>query len=109
MSEFDHELRRLLSRKEPPAGFAERVLRQIEPRAQPGVDAAPRWHFVRWAAAAALVAAVAGGLQYRAWRQEQAAGQLAREQVVQALQLAGSKLQLVQAKINRLHESGRNP
>jgi hypothetical protein len=111
MSEFDHELRRLLSRREPPAGFAERVLGRTEPAVPPVVRPAlrPRSRFVRWAAAAALVAAAAGVLEYRERRREQAAGEAARDQVVQALQLAGSKLQLVQAKINRLHEPSRNP
>jgi hypothetical protein len=107
MRELDHELRRLLSRKEPPDGFAERVLRRAQPAEQRSALPAPRRHFVRWAMAAALVAAVTGGMEYRE-RRQRAAGEAARAQVVQALQIAGSKLQLVQTKLNRLHEPSRN-
>ncbi|HVH29220.1 MAG TPA: hypothetical protein VM818_20840 [Vicinamibacterales bacterium] len=115
MTELDDELRKMMGRVEPPGGFAERVLRRAgkpsatETRANLPSTKSSTPAFVRWAVAAALVAAVAGGLEYRARRQEQAAGEAAREQVVQALQIAGSKLQLVQTKINRLHETGRNP
>ena len=107
MRDLDHELRRLLSRPEPPDGFAERVLRGARPVAQRPAAAPPRRHVVRWAMAAVLVAAVAGGMEYRG-RRERAQGEAARAQVVQALQIAGSKLQLVQTKINRLYEPSRN-
>jgi hypothetical protein len=60
--------------------------------------------FIQWAAAAALVAAVAGGFEYIAKQEQRAEGEAARERVVLALHIAGSKLQLVQTKINRLHE-----
>jgi len=57
-----------------------------------------------------VVLAVGGaGIQYRAAqieraRAEQAAGEAARQRVMLALQIAGTKLQLVQSRINRLHE-----
>jgi hypothetical protein len=105
MTKLDDELRRVLGREEPPAGFAERVLRRAESGSRP----ARRIPFMRWAAAAALVAAMAGAAQYRAARRERAAGEAAKEQVVQALQIAGSKLHLVQTKINRLHEPAVSP
>jgi hypothetical protein len=107
MKDLDAELRRMLGRREPPPGFTERVLRRSE--WVPGAVTTRRSLLVRWAAAAALVAAVAGGLEYRARRQEQAAGQAAKEQVIQALQIARNKLQLVQAKIHQLHEPSRSP
>jgi hypothetical protein len=50
------------------------------------------------------VAAVAGGFDYVAKQEQRAEGEAARERVVLALHIAGSKLQLVQTKINRLHE-----
>jgi hypothetical protein len=65
---------------------------------------------VSWLAAAAVVLGVGGaGIQYRAAqieraRAEQAAGEAARQRVMLALQIAGTKLQLVQSRINRLHE-----
>ena len=59
--------------------------------------------FVQWAAAAALVAAIAGGINYVARQKERAEGEAARERVMLALHIAGTKLQLVQTKINQLH------
>ena len=129
LKDMDDELKHALGREEPPAGFAERVLRRVgdQPAGEPsrlrpfgpgitggskgpalqGVSAPAarsRLPFVQWAAAAALVAAVAGGIQYRAKQRERAEGEAAKERVVQALHIAGTKLQLVQTKINRLHE-----
>jgi hypothetical protein len=63
-----------------------------------------RLPFVQWAAAAALVAAVAGGVNYIAKQEERAEGEAAKERVVLALHIAGSKLQLVQTRISRMHE-----
>ena len=122
MRNLDDELKKVLPRVEPPAGFAERVLRRTRghvpvdpPRPFELVTAPPRpvaprpaspWY--RLAAAAALIAAFGGGaMEYRAVQKERAeriAGEAAGEKVVQALQIAGSKLQIVQAKINQLHE-----
>ena len=63
-----------------------------------------RLPFIQWAAAAALVAAVAGGANYIAKQEERAEGEAAKERVVQALHIAGTKLQLVQTRISRMHE-----
>jgi hypothetical protein len=60
--------------------------------------------FLHWAAAAALVAAVAGGVDYVAKQKDRAEGEAAKDRVVQALHIAGAKLQLVQTKITQLHE-----
>jgi len=69
-----------------------------------------RGSFVRWLAAAAVVVAAAGaGVQYRTAhleraRAERAQGEAAGREVVLAMQIAGSKLQLVQTKIARMHQ-----
>ena len=60
--------------------------------------------FIQWAAAAALVVALAGGVDYIAKQEERAEGEAAKERVVLALHIAGSKLQLVQSRISRMHE-----
>ena len=119
MREVDTELKNALRREEPPAGFADRVLQRVaEPAAErnrPGPigpalqgagGAATRFNrpVIQWAAAAALVAAVAGGFDYVAKQKERADGETAKERVVLALHIASSKLQLVQTRINRLHE-----
>ena len=112
--DLDDELKNALRREEPPDGFAERVLgRLAEPlqaehraRAFPlsSIQTGAGSHIKQWAAAAALVAAVAGGIQYRTAQKERAEGEAARARVMLALHIAGSKLQLVQTKINRMHE-----
>jgi hypothetical protein len=103
MRNIDDELRNVLRREEPPDGFADRVLqRAARGRVQQRQTNRP---LVRWAAAAVIVASVAGGVQYRAVqqeREERIRGEAAKEQVVQALRIAGSKLQLVQAKIKEI-------
>ena len=117
MRNLDDELKNVLRRVEPPAGFADRVLRRttIQAPARPlelvtGTRTMARrppsvWY--RFAAAAALVAALGGAVEYRQLRQERTerlAGEAAKEKVVLALHIASSKLQIVQTKINRLHE-----
>lgn len=104
----DDEIRRALRRVEPPAGFAERVLRRA---AEGGASmVAPRrgpmrrllvGPVVHWATAAALALAVAGGVWYRAGQRRQAQGEEAKRQVLLSLRIAGSKLQFVQAKVNQ--------
>lgn len=106
MRNMDDELRNALRREDPPQGFADRVLQraalgEVQPRPATRAD----WPFMRLAAAAAIVAALAGGFQYRAVvqeREERIRGEAAKEQVIQALRLAGSKLQLVQSKVKEI-------
>lgn len=125
MRDVNDELSAALRREEPPAGFAERVLNRVAEQASaeqasaelsrsgpfgPALRSAAdtptrsKVSFIHWAAAAAFVAAVAGGLEYVAQQEQRAEGEAARERVVLALHIAGNKLQLVQTKINRLHE-----
>jgi len=117
MRNLDDELKNVLRRVEPPAGFADRVVRRttVQPSARPfelvtGTRTTARrppsvWY--RFAAAAALLVALGGAVEYRQLQQERAerlAGEAAKEKVVLALHIASSKLQIVQTKINRLHE-----
>jgi hypothetical protein len=99
INDVHRELRKALRREEAPVGFAEEVVRRAS-----ATPPAARGGLFRLAAAAALIAAVAGGIEYRAVRRERAEGEAAKAQVVLALHLAGSKLQLVQARINRIGE-----
>jgi hypothetical protein len=104
MRELDEELRRLTRREQPPPGFAERVLRRVaDETATPGRDERRAW-LLRLTAAAILVIGVAGVLQYRTVQEERerARGEAAREQVLEALRIAGSKLHTVQEKIREL-------
>jgi hypothetical protein len=112
MKELDDGLRDALRRESPPVGFAERVLQRAGESGRQGDPAQPRplrWSprrpLVRLAAAAALVAAVAGGIQYRnveRARAERAAGEAAKEEVIKALRITASTLQVVQEKVREV-------
>jgi hypothetical protein len=122
MKNLDDELRNALRREEPPAGFADRVLSRVAEHPEHAQMRGPdpthvsrsasvetastrsKLSFTHWAAAAALVAAVAGGFDYLAKQKERAEGEAATARVMLGLQIAGTKLQLVQTKISRLHE-----
>jgi hypothetical protein len=79
MDWLEQELAQALARKEPAAGFDGRVRARLH--------RGPRWMAI---AATVLVMMGAG----EAWRQHE--GQLAKEQVMTAMRIAGSKLNRVQ-------------
>jgi len=82
MDWLEQELAKALARKEPAAGFDGRVRARMHRR--------PRWLAI---AATILVMMGAG----EAWRQHR--GQLAKEQVMTAMRIAGSKLNRVQLQL----------
>ena len=84
MNELEDELRSVLRRENPPAGFAARVL------ARAGS------HWRRWAAAgiaAGLLLSV-GSFEYRQYE-----GRKAKDQLLLAIGIAGSKLNIAQKKV----------
>jgi len=91
MSEFEQDLRSALRREEPPAGFTERVL------ARAGVKAAPRRTAWMAAAIAACLLLSIGGFEYRQYQ-----GRKAKNELLLALEIAGSKLNLAEQKISDL-------
>lgn len=105
------DLRDALRRVDPPAGFADRVIRNVQ-NVRPKPDATKVWSskpaspFARWAIAAALVAAVSGGAWYRVEERRRAEGEEARRQVLLSLNIAGSKLRSIEMKVNN-HEEER--
>ena len=82
MDWLEQELAQALARKEPAAGFDGRV--------RAGIHRRPQW----LAIAATILVMIGGG---EAWRQHQ--GQVAKEQVMTALRIAGSKLNRVQVQV----------
>lgn len=103
---WDEALRHALRRREPPPGFAERVLERL--RSQP---AAPeqwprRWSWVAVAASIALL--LAGGWQYREYRQR-LRGEQAREQLLEALQITAAKLEALRDRIHRIGHAAPAP
>ena len=100
MTNLDDELREALRRKAPDEAFVKRVLRRI-----PDQQHALRKTVVQWVAAAAIVVAIGGAIQYAAAehaREERARGEAAAEQLREALRITGTKLQVVQAKFKEI-------
>jgi hypothetical protein len=105
MDRFEEELREALRREDPPEGFARRVLARVERRERrnswlrwPAVFHAPA---LRWATALAAFALAVGVYDYRR-KAEQAEGERARQEVMQALRITGSKLRLAEAKVKSI-------
>jgi len=90
MDWLEEELKQALARKEPDPGFDARVQRRVSRR-----PAAPRW----LAAAAAVLVIAGGGAIYRRHQGEQA-----KQQVMLAMKIAGSKLNEAQARIQAIGE-----
>ena len=88
---IDTELKDVLRRKDPPAGFADRVLQRLETgKAQ---TAPTHWRF-RALAAAALLAFALGGLGVHA-------AVRARNEVLTAMRIASHKVADAQRAVNR--------
>ena len=109
MNRLEDALKHALRQEEAPEGFADRVLNCV---AKPSINEPATRRFwrglfaqplVRWAAAAAVCAAVViCGIQYRQAQQERAEGEAAKQQLVLALRIAGSKLQLAKSKVQQI-------
>ncbi len=92
MNDFEDRLREALQRREPPAGFAERVIAQVPSRR------APVW--TRWRPMAAIAAGLVlmfSALLYERHRAEQA--EAANRQLMYALRLAAKKIERVQHRV----------
>jgi hypothetical protein len=107
---LEDELRSLLRRKEPPAGFTERVLSKVQtaPARRAAwrerllsVFASPR---LRWAAGGALACIVlaVGGVRYRQYRRAKVEGEIAKEQVMVALRIASAKLNVALKQVREV-------
>ncbi len=88
MDWLEQELVNALARKEPSAGFDARVRARLHSR--------PRW----LATAATIVVMVGAGSAWREWREwREYRGQQAKEQVMTAMRIAGTKLNRVQMQL----------
>jgi hypothetical protein len=96
MNEFEDRLREALQRREPPSGFAERVIARVPPRR------APVW--TRWrslAAIAAVLLVMFSALLFERYRQVERAerAEAANRQLMFALRLAVEKIERVQHRV----------
>ena len=80
MEELEQHLKAVLHRIDPPPGFEARAVRR---RSRPSL---------KWAAALATAAMIVAGVYWQ--------GEIAKERVMVALKLTGTKLQQIQEKVD---------
>jgi len=116
-SRSEDALKRAMRRQPAPDGFADRVLARVAEQSSTESGPARRdswWRvfsqpLVRWGTAGALAAAlIAGGLHYHQVQhdkveRERAQGEAAKQQLMLALRIASSKLQLAKSKVNEIN------
>jgi len=108
MKDFEDQLREVLRPPDVPAGFANRVMAKL-PEAYP--MAAPRPMLRRvalWAAAAVICAGSIAAWQVERARDERVRGEKAREQVMLALRITGSKLNQAQSRVRQVSADGES-
>jgi uncharacterized protein HemX len=103
MSQFERDLKESLKRREPPPGFAERVLAHTYATEKPG--------FFGWrglvAVAALVLLMVGGGFFVQEQRRQAQAKEMAeqkKEQLMAALRITGSKLRLVEQRLDAIRQ-----
>jgi len=98
MNQFERDLRESLRRREPPAGFAAKVLARTR---DTEVQSVFSW---RWLAVAALVVFMVGGTLFIQKQQQQVEKERAKEQLMVALRITGSKVKEVQDRLTAIQE-----
>lgn len=112
MNNFEQNLRRALQRQDPPAGFADRVLARAkqgsqEKSARQTIWAAlDSWGGLRWATACALCVLLAASGALYEHDIQQRRGEAAKEQLMLALRITGSKLQIAQQSLEQIGATG---
>ena len=110
MTPFEQQLKEALARKEPSQDFAKRVLEKTNER-QPGVRQKVRtWWFGRaWVwrlvPAMAALALVSGGAMYRE-HERTVQGEMAKDKLLIAMRIAGSKLHETQQQVIGIQYKG---
>jgi len=106
-----------LRREDAPEGFVLKVLARAEQQNSAANDAQrTSWlsifsqPLLRWSAVAAVtICLVIGGIYYRNLQRQRAEGEAAKQQLMLALRIAGSKLQLAKEKVNEINTSRPEP
>ena len=109
---LEDALRNALHREDAPEGFVLQVLARAQQQNAAHEAHRTSWlsifsqPLVRWAALAAVsVCLVIGGVHYRNLQRQRAEGEAAKQQLMLALRIAGSKLQLAKEKVNEINIS----
>jgi hypothetical protein len=98
MSQFERDLRESLRRRDPPGDFAAKVFARTR---EPESRSIFSW---RWLAVAALLVLTIGGTMFIREQQRQAESEQAKEQLMVALRITGSKLTEVQARLDEIQQ-----
>jgi len=98
MNDFEDLLREELRRREPPAGFAERVMARV-PVKRSGPFLMVRWRSALAIAAVLLVTISAGLFEYHRQVERAHRAEEANRQLMFALKLAAEKIQRVQNRV----------
>ena len=113
---LEDALKTALRRENVPDGFAAHVLAQIAERDAVARSEHRSWFSVfsqpllRWAAFAAVsIALITGAAYYRHLQRERAQGEAAKQQLMLALRIAGSKLQLAKEKVHEINQPRTHP
>src|SRR5215471_11122794 len=106
---LENVLKEALRRQDAPENLAADVLARID---QKSTESEPQhsWMSIfarpalRWAACAAVfICLTLGGIHYRHVQRERAKGEAAKQQLMLALRIAGSKLQLAKERVNDIN------
>jgi len=103
MSQFERDLRESLRRKQAPPAFAARVLARTR---ESEVHKTYRW---RWLAAAALIVLAVSGMIFVREQRRRAESERAKQQLMVAFRITGSKVREVQTRFAAVQERIVNP
>lgn len=104
--DIERELKTVLRRQRPDAGFTERVMaavREADHRRQTSSISTQPWRAWRAVAAAVLLTAFLGGWAAHEAAQRRAEGEQARQEVLIALRITGEKLRSAQDHVRRIN------
>jgi hypothetical protein len=106
---LEDALKHALRREDPPEDFTQRVMARVATQKVAPQPLRDSWltiftqPFFRWAALAAVAAAMIFGVHIYNVRRERVQGEAAKQRLMLALRVAGSKLQLAKAKVNEMN------
>ena len=104
MEQFERNLREVLRRREPPAGFETKVFaRAREMDQRNGILRFWPWSW-QWTAAAMLSILILGSAPIYRWRQNQIDAEKSKQELMLALRVTGSKLRLVQERLSGMEQ-----
>lgn len=102
MEPMEQELKDALRRQQAPDWFAQGVMAKVKAEQRRKSPWLSGW--MRWATALAMLVVVLAGVRMERVRRERIAGEQAKEQLILALQVTGSKLRQAQMRVQSVEE-----